>query len=381
MSVSIGAGVNAERSEVEIQNIAMEFDAERRMFVPVERAIDALQEGQVLVRVTCCTICGSDLHTFTGRRAGHHRGVLGHEIIGDIVGWCGEFSPMDYHGQPLRVGQRVTWAMSVGCECCFFCDNDLNQKCDSLFKYGHEANEGHPTGGLSQHCVLIAGTPVFPIPDSLSDAVAAPVNCATATVSAAMRLVRQTQRLHDSAGLIVGAGMLGLTAAAQLHEAGAKQIVVLDPDEGRASLANDFGATEVIHDTDPAHLEQRIMDLTDGRGVDFAIDFAGMTSAVESCLHSVRLGGVTLLVGSVFPSESIEVYPESIVRRMLTIRGLHNYLPKDLEHALAFLDRNVNRFPFDSLVSRTFPLSQTQDAFYYASDQRPVRVAVVPDSL
>ncbi|MFG0264661.1 MAG: zinc-binding dehydrogenase [Rhodopirellula sp. JB055] len=361
-----------------VQNMAMEFDNTQRRFVPARNTIEPLCEGQVLVRVLCCTLCGSDLHTVSGRRSGHDRGVLGHEIVGEVVGWCGPNAPVDYYGSQLQIGQRITWAMSVGCECCFYCDNDLNQKCDSLFKYGHEANQGRPTGGLSEHCVLVAGTPIFPVPAVLSNEVVAPVNCATATVSAAFRLVSQTHRMQGASVLIVGAGMLGLTAAAQCSEAGASQVIVADPNEERAKLALLFGATEVLVSETAEERKETLLGMTDGRGVDLAIDFAGMTSAVEACLESVRLGGCVMLVGSVFPSDPIALYPELAVRRMLTLRGLHNYLPCDLDHGLRFLERNHQRFPFESLVGKRFPLAEVDLAFEYAMQQRPVRVAVYP---
>ncbi|WP_039961772.1 zinc-binding dehydrogenase [Rhodopirellula europaea] len=384
MSISVGTSVIPNDREPdllsEIENVAMEFDSTERRFVSSRSKLDPLDEGQVLVRVLCCTLCGSDLHTVSGRRKGHDHGVLGHEIVGEVIGWCGEFTPSDYHGVPLQIGQRVTWAMSVGCEHCFYCSNDLNQKCDSLFKYGHEASHGHPTGGLSEHCVLVAGTPIFPVPDELTNEVVAPVNCATATVSAALRLVNQTHRVKHATVLVVGAGMLGLTAAAQLNEAGAARIVVADPNAGRAELAQSFGATDLIVGETADERQSMLQEMTNGRGADIAIDFAGMTTAVNACLDSVRMGGCVVLVGSVFPSDPIALYPEQAIRRMLTIRGLHNYLPRDLDDGLRFLERNHQRFPFDTLVGKGFPLREVEQAFEYAMEQRPVRVAVYPSS-
>lgn len=384
MSISVGTSVIPNDGEPdllsEIENVAMEFDSTERRFVSSRSKLDPLDEGQVLVRVLCCTLCGSDLHTVSGRRKGHDHGVLGHEIVGEVIGWCGEFTPSDYHGVPLQIGQRVTWAMSVGCEHCFYCSNDLNQKCDSLFKYGHEASHGHPTGGLSEHCVLVAGTPIFPVPDELTNEVVAPVNCATATVSAALRLVNQTHRVKHATVLVVGAGMLGLTAAAQLNEAGAARIVVADPNAGRAELAQSFGATDLIVGETADERQSMLQEMTNGRGADIAIDFAGMTTAVNACLDSVRMGGCVVLVGSVFPSDPIALYPEQAIRRMLTIRGLHNYLPRDLDDGLRFLERNHQRFPFDTLVGKGFPLREVEQAFEYAMEQRPVRVAVYPSS-
>ena len=356
----------------------MEFDAKNRSFIRRDFAKPEPQVGELLVRVTCCTICGSDLHTFSGRRGAPANCVLGHEIIGELVGWAGD-QPLDFHGNPLRLGQRVTWVMAFGCGSCFFCQHSLNQKCESLFKYGHESGDGgRPTGGLSEYCVLVPGTPVFQVPDSLSDETACPANCATATVCAAIRLVRQSHRIGESVAMVVGAGMLGLTAVAMLVEAGAQSVVVVDTNQQRLEIARRFGATHCVCSDQLEAIASAVKNISDDRGADIAFDFAGVTSAVEACLGSVRIGGCVLLAGSVFPSAEICMSPESIVRRMLTIRGLHNYLPGDLDDALKFLQRVEGHSPFSQLVERCFPLSETPLAFEYARKHRPVRVAVKP---
>lgn len=363
----------------------VEFDSNARTFQQCRIPERSLRPGEIRIRVTCCTICGSDLHTYNGRRSAPPDCVLGHEIIGEVVEWGGIDAINDFYENPIRVGQRVTWAMAVGCGECFFCLNNLNQKCESLFKYGHETGNNNkrcsgPSGGLSNYCVLIPGTPVIPVPDSLSDEVAAPANCATATVCAAVRTIQETHAIRDATILIVGAGMLGLNAIAQVCEAGANQIVIADPNAARLELAKSFGATHCIHSGNQAEITSLLESITNRRGADIAMDFAGVNSAVETCIASIRTGGCVLLAGSVFPSPEITIAPESIVRRMLTIRGLHNYLPVDLSIALQFLHRTADRFPFANLVTKSFPLSETQAAFEYADEHRPVRVAVKPGS-
>jgi len=356
---------------------AFEFDSATKSFTRRESSLAALLPGQVLVRVRCCTICGSDLHTFCGRRDAPEHCILGHEIIGTILAWGGELPPTDFHSAPLTVGQRITWAMAVGCGKCFYCENGLSQKCESLFKYGHEpGGTGVPTGGLSEVCVLTPQTPLFAIPDSLSDEVACPANCATATVSAGVRLVSQTHAIESSTALVIGAGMLGLTAAAMLRDAGARHVVVGDVDADRLRRAKLFGATHCVDTTRLDEVRSTLGSLTDGRGADCVMDFAGVPAAVRTAIASVRTGGCVLMAGSVFPTEMLSISPESIVRRMLIIRGLHNYVPADLARGLAFLERTHTRFPFANLVSEQFTLDQTGQAFEFARDQRPVRIAI-----
>src|SRR5262245_58909658 len=88
--------------------------------------------GAALVRVSACTICGSDLHTVAGRRSGPTPCVLGHEPVGVVEEVAGELR--DTAGEPVRAGARVTWAVAASCGQCFSCTRGLPQKCQTLRK-------------------------------------------------------------------------------------------------------------------------------------------------------------------------------------------------------------------------------------------------------
>jgi alcohol dehydrogenase len=79
----------------------------------------------------------------------------------------------------------------------------------------------------------------------------------------------------------------------------------------------------------------------------------------------------------VFPTPEVTFRPESIVRRLLRIEGVHNYRPRDLAEAVRFLAQNHERFPFRDLTAKTFSLDEVPAALDYAERERPVRVAVV----
>ena len=355
-----------------------QFNARTRTFNQIELPIAQPQPNEVLVQVTCCTICGSDLHTYSGRRNAPDHCVLGHEIVGTIADWGPGNPPVDYFGLPLDRGQRVTWNMAVGCGECFFCNHELSQKCDSLFKYGHETCAKTPTGGLSQYCLLVPNTSLFKLPESLPDQIACPANCAGATVAGALRLTEESHSIESSSALVIGAGMLGLNAVAQLKVRGAADVFVIEPQSKRRDLAIEFGATECFESFHDDFIQSTARH-TDRRGVDIVYDFSGVNEVIEQGIERVRIGGLIVLVGSVFPTEPIHVCPEKMVRRALTIRGLHNYLPKDLQTALDFLQQHHHRFPFESLVERTFRLDEVQAAFEYAQHAAPIRVAIEPN--
>ena len=335
-----------------------------------------LSEGEVLVRITCCTLCGSDVHTFEGRRSAPLPTILGHEIIGQVAQLPPGPEVHDQQGTPLGVGDRITWSVAASCGGCFFCNDGLPQKCERLFKYGHERiSERHPlSGGLADHCHLAAGTTIVRLPSALSDAIACPANCATATVAAAMRYAGDC---GDRVVLIQGAGMLGLTAAAMARWAGAREVIVCDKVSDRLPRAKSFGATRTacVND-DHTALRKTVDEVTAGRGVDVAIDVSGAPAAIETGIGLLRVGGRYVWVGAVFPARPVAVSAETIVRNILSIQGVHNYGPEDLGNAVRFLEENRSRFPFEELVAEEFALEDANAAFLHAASSGALRVAV-----
>jgi alcohol dehydrogenase len=355
---------------------ALLFHGSGKPFELVRFPTPELQDTELVIRVTCCTLCRSDLHTHAGRRNEPLPTVLGHEIVGRIEAFGPGASRRDAHGTPVSVGDRVTWSVAAGCGQCYFCSDNLPQKCERLYKYGHVrvTRERPWGGGLADIVVLIPGTDWFRVPDEISDRVAAPVNCATATVAA---LLRHAGPIAGRRILVLGAGVLGVTACAMARAGGARAVLASDFDPASLERASAFGATHVL----AARLEELaagVADATDGRGADVVLELAGAPTSVAAGLELVRIGGVLILAGTVAPTGNVALNPEKVVRRLLTIRGVHNYHPHDLDAALRFLAGPGREFPFEKLVAATFPLDQAEDAFAHAHSRPGVRVAVVP---
>jgi len=354
----------------------MVFDGPGTPLALREFALPRLGAGELLVRVECSTLCGSDVHTFEGRRSTPCPTILGHEILGRVAALPSDESLCDHTGRELEIGDRVTWSVAASCGGCFYCRRGLPQKCERLFKYGHEQlTEAHAfSGGLSEYCHLARGTTVLCVPDALPDAVACPANCATATVAAAMRYGGDCA---DAVVLVQGAGMLGLTAAAMAADGGAREVIVCDLDGARLERAKRFGATRAVT-AGQAELREVTDALTEGRGVDLALDMCGAPDAIEMGVELLRTGGQYVWVGAVFPARPLALSAETVVRKLLFIRGVHNYAPQDLLTALTFLERTHSRYPFADLVTETFPLEQANEAFARAAEGTALRVAVKP---
>ncbi|HEX3869042.1 MAG TPA: zinc-binding dehydrogenase [Pirellulales bacterium] len=169
--------------------------------------------------------------------------------------------------------------------------------------------------------------------------------------------------------------MLGLTGCSMASLAGASDVICCDIAPERFSKAREFGASHVAS---PRVVEAIISDITKGYGVDVLLEVSGSTDALEQALPLMRLGGTAVLAGAVFPSRTMQLDPERIVRRNLTIRGVHNYSPRNLAAALDFLATAAPRFPLASLVSTWLPLSSAQDAFEAARNGHTYRVGIRP---
>lgn len=339
--------------------------------------LPTLQPSEVLVRVLGCTLCGSDLHSVEGRRAVPVPTVLGHEIVGEIVELGSNAPSHDLARHELKVGDRVTWAIVASCGRCGFCERGLPQKCLNSVKYGHEPfRDGQELlGGLAEHCLLVAGTAIVRLPDELPLEVVCPASCATATIAAALEAAGD---LNGRSVCLIGAGMLGLTACAMARVRGASEVVCVDPNDQRRQQALKFGAGRVAK---PEELEAVAAEVTGRAGFDVVVELSGHPSAFAMAWPLIRIGGTLVLVGSVFPAPPVSVALEQIVRRHLSIRGIHNYAPRHLLAAVEFLAAHHRAFPFAALVARWLPLSSIAEAFAQGRDPRAIRVGVRPDHL
>lgn len=333
-----------------------------------------LAPGEVLVETEFATVCGSDVHTVLGHRSEATPLVLGHETVGRVTA-LGIDAPLALDGSLVQIGDRVVWSVVVHCGACDRCQRGLPQKCRTLRKYGHERiGQGWElTGGFATHVHLRAGTAILRVDEDLPAQVLAPAGCGIATAFAALAAASRTVPFDDSVVLITGGGLIGLAAAAMAKERGA-HVVLSDPEPARRQLARQFGADAVI---DPVMGEPAAIDARYG-AVDVVIEASGSPRAIATGIESAGIGAAIVLVGSVFPSDPVALAPERLVRRQLSISGVHNYSPLDLAGAVEFLERCWQRYPFEGLVGETYALAHIDAALVRAARRREVRVGVDP---
>ncbi len=334
---------------------------------------NVLSAPELLVRVTCCTLCGSDLSTLAGHRHEPTPCILGHEIVG-IVESLGSDHLKDLRGETISPGDRIVWAVAASCDSCRNCVRGIPQKCTHLKKYGHQqlSPAWQLSGGFAQHCHLVSGTKAIVLKNDQPDEVFAPASCATATVAAALRtaVASNATRLQGARVLVLGAGLLGLTAAAMAKSRGADSVTVCDVSASRLELAPQFGADTTIAWDEFCGALQPIYDVV--------LEMSGNAEAVQASLDAAATGASIVLVGSVRPTPAIEISPEHVIRRLLSIHGVHNYTPDDLIAAVEFLESHGASFPFAEVVSVSFPLQDINVAIEYSRTTPAIRIAIKP---
>jgi putative phosphonate catabolism associated alcohol dehydrogenase len=325
-----------------------------------------LRTGEVLVAVELATICGSDLHTIAGDRPTPVPTVLGHEAVGSIVATGGAAHGHD--GRALGPGDRVTWTIGTACGECRRCRRGFPQKCLSVRKYGHEAIDDHwrLNGGLATHCHLVAGTGLVRVPQRLPATAAAPANCATATVVCAARRVGLSA---DDSVVVLGCGMLGLTAVAYARDRGVPHIVACDVLGSRLEMALRFGATA-------ACCPNEIASAAGQYGADVVFELSGDGAAVRVAFDIIDVGGRIALVGSVSPGPEIGFEPSGYVKNLTTVVGSHNYRLDDLAEAVDFLVRTDSQELLAGLVPPPYRLHDIDVAMAAARSGAAPRIAV-----
>ena len=319
---------------------------------------DKLEPGAILVKTTMATVCGSDYHSWRGRRPFPTPAVLGHEGLGTIA-QLGSGVDRDTAGKPISKGDRITWTIMANCGNCYFCRiKDLPQKCLNLFKYGHVKSDTPPyfMGTFGEYVYVKPGTGIFKVPDDMTDEETAPLMCAAATVAGG--LDRVGVQPGDNI-VIQGAGMLGLYASAIAKEKGAKQVIMIDILDKRLEMAKEFGSDECINASQlgDEDLVNQVKELTNGFGADLMIEVTGFAKVIPLGVKMLRIGGCYLLHGSVYPNDNFTLDSHDLIIKCLTVVGLHNYASIHLGQALDIVYKSRNKYPYKKLVGPRFPLT------------------------
>jgi len=261
--------------------------------------------GDAIVRITKTTICGTDLHILKGDVPTCEPGrVLGHEGVGVVTSIGAAVAT-------FKPGDRVLISCISACGKCFYCRKLM---------YSHCTTGGWILGnkidGTQAEFVRIphADTSLYPIPEGvdeealvmLSDILPTGFECG----------VLNSKIQPGGTVCIVGAGPIGLAALLTAEFYAPSKVLMVDLDDGRLEIAKRFGATATVNSAD-GHAAETILRMTDGRGVDTAIEAVGIPATFELCEKIVAPGGVIANIG--VHGTKVDLHLENLWDRNITI--------------------------------------------------------------
>ena len=327
-----------------------------------ELAVPEPGPDEVLIRVAACGICGSDVHGYdgsSGRRIPPI--VMGHEAAGTIAA-VGN----GVHG--LAKGERVTFDSTVYCGKCAPCSRGDVNLCDRRQVMGVSCGDYRRAGAFAEFIVVPARI-VYRLPENLSFAEAATLEA----VSVALHAVSLVPVPPGSSALVVGAGTIGLLVQQALRVAGCSRVFVADLDPSRLQLSRDLGATATL--SAASDLTSQILELTNGVGVDIAVEAVGKSETVNTAIDCVRKGGSVILVGNISPEVTLPL--QKVVTRQIRLQG-SCASAGEYPRAIELLSSGAIRVK--PLITAIAPLDQGPQWFerLYAREPNLMKVVLTP---
>jgi threonine dehydrogenase-like Zn-dependent dehydrogenase len=334
-----------------------------------EKPIPWVGPRDALLRVTTTTICGTDVHILKGEYRVARGLTVGHEPVGVIEELGAAVSGYE-------VGQRVIAGAITPCGQCYACLNGNQSQCGGKAMGGWRL--GNTIDGCQAEYVRIpdAAANLAVIPDVLTDEQV--LMCPDIMSTGFSGAERGGIRIGDTVA-VFAQGPIGLCATVGAKLSGATLIITVDGIPARLTMSRELGADLVIdyHEQDPV---AAIMDATDGRGVDVAIEALGAQATFESCLRVLRPGGVLSSLGVY--SGKLMIPMEAFAAGIGDYSIVSTLCPGGKERMRRLMTvLEAQRGDLRSLVTHTFTLDEIEKAYELFANQRDgvLKIAIKPN--
>ena len=324
--------------------------------------------GEVLVKVAACGVCHTDLHVIKGEVKFPVPCVLGHEISGVVE----EVAP---DVRTIRPGDAVVCSFIMPCGVCYYCLRGRDDLCETFFAmnrlkgtlYDGESrlrrSDGsslamYSMGGLAEYAVVPASA-VFSAPANVPLTDACILGCALMTAYGAVK--NQARVQPSDAVAVVGVGGVGSNVIQIARAFGAGLIIAVDVRDEKLEAAKGLGATHTVNAIQEDAVAA-VNALTDGRGVDVAIEALGRPETVVSAFMMTRDGGRVVVIGIAPGTTTADIEITRLVRRGIQLMGSYgSRVRTDLPELLALAARG--QVSVSQPITRRYRLEQVDEAY------------------
>lgn len=327
-----------------------------------------VEPTDVIVRVDTTTICGTDLHILKGDVPAVTDGrILGHEGVGTITEIGSAVSNFE-------VGDRVIISCISACGSCEYCHQGLYAHC--LADEGASGIGwifGHLIDGTQAEYVRVpfADNSLYKLPEGVTDEAAVMLSDILPTGFEIG--VRYGRVEPGDVVAVIGAGPVGLAAMMTSGLYGASRVIAVDLDANRRDQALAFGATDAVDPAAPDWVDQ-VKGMTDGLGVDVAIEAVGIPATFEACTKVVRPGGSVANVGVhgapvELALQDLWIQDLSITTGLVSTSTTPMLLKLVAQHKLASEKFATHHFGFDQFM-------EAYETFGHAADTKALKVVI-----
>ncbi len=320
------------------------FSKEKGKVVVEEISVPEIRDGELLVKMMACGICGSDVEKVFGDYGmGSKR--IGHEISGEIA---------KSKNKEFSVGQRVFVRQRVPCYKCHYCELGDHTVCDLFQKTNVEPCGLAEYFAVSETHVANGGVTLIPENVSFEEAaVAEPLSCC-------IRGIEKTNLQKGNSVVIIGAGPVGIMNALVLKNKGIEKILLVDINEPRLEFAGKYGRT--INST-KEDLEDTVKKET-GIGADLVVIAVSNMKVFDQALKIVRKGGKILLFGVPPKNSEIRLDANYLFSNQISIITSVYSVKKEVEAALNLI--SAGKVDVKQLITHRFAIQDSQRAFELA---------------
>jgi propanol-preferring alcohol dehydrogenase len=296
--------------------------------------------GEVLIRVKAAGICHSDAHYRAGRSAVHPLPLtLGHEVAGVVeqtANGADQFKP----------GDRVCIHYLATCGECRHCRAGFEQFCRSAAMMGK-----HRDGGYADFVAMPARS-LMRLSDEIPFEAGAVMMCSSAT---ALHALNKARLKAGESVAVYGLGGLGMSAVQLAKALGAVQVFGVDIKPAKLARAKTLGITPV--DAGQGDPVEQIRQLTQGHGVDVALELIGLPLTMRQAVLSLGVQGRAALAG--ITEKSIELYPyQEILNKEAEVIGVSDHLARELPALIEFARQG--KLDLSSAITRVIPLDAAE---------------------
>ncbi|EIC91538.1 hypothetical protein IMCC13023_10910 [Candidatus Aquiluna sp. IMCC13023] len=322
--------------------------------------------GEVLLKISSNTICGTDLRIALGikRKGVVAPRILGHEVAGEVV-------EMGDHVVGYEIGDKVGMSPTYSCGTCAECSEKRSHLCKNALVLGHQTD-----GGLAEFILIPAKAVSDGVlvsykgdHDPVAVSLAEPLSC----IIHGQKFLQITSA--DTV-LVIGGGAIGLMHAKLAKLSGAATVILSEPLEFRRRLALDFGA-DIAVDPTTEDLSAIVLEETGGAGAQVVILCIGVPTLVNQALQlAANRGRVSMFAG--FPvNQNAEIDSNLIHYKELSVVGSSNSTVPDYREAIRLID--TYQVETAKLVTHRFNLDQYLEAVEMMDHPSALKVAIIPE--